>query len=142
MTISDFRSYLAKLPPWCLSILCLIAILWLTLAPKPLGDIDPPLFEGADKVVHAIMFGGLTAMLILDRVRRNHWQPVTSLFAWRAAAASALLGALIEVAQHLMGLGRGFDRLDIYADLLGACLTAQAILWWQKYNRRRHRSKH
>lgn len=139
--MSNLRSLLAKLPPWCLSIVCLLAILWLTLAPKPLGDLDPPLFEGADKVVHAIMFGGLTAMLILDRVRRNRWYPASSLFIWSAATASALLGIIIEVAQHLMGLGRGFDRFDIYADIDGAVLTALAVLWWQRRQRKHRQSR-
>lgn len=83
------------------------------------------------------MFGGLTAMLILDRVRRDRWHPASSRFVWSASAASALLGILIEVAQHLMGLGRGFDRFDIYADIDGAFLTALAVLWWQRRQRRR-----
>ncbi len=138
--MSKLRSILTKLPPWCLSVLCLLAILWLTLAPKPLGDLEPPLFEGADKVVHAIMFGGMTAMLILDRIRRNNWSPASSTFVWNAAFASALLGVLIEVAQHLMGLGRGFDKYDIYADFDGACLTALIVLWWQHRQRKHRRS--
>ena len=139
--MSKLRSLLTKLPPWCLSILCLSAILWLTLAPKPLGDLEPPLFEGADKLAHAIMFGGLTAMLILDRVRRDRWHPASTDFVWNAAIASALLGILIEVAQHLMGLGRGFDKMDIFADLDGAALTALAVLLWQRHQRRHRNSR-
>ncbi len=45
-----------------------LAILWLTLAPKPLPDSDVHWFEGADKVVHGCMFGGLFFVMGLDWV--------------------------------------------------------------------------
>ena len=45
----------------------LIAIIYLTLFPQPLGENEVHLFEGADKIVHFIMFGGLTGTFIFDR---------------------------------------------------------------------------
>lgn len=103
------------------------SILWLTLAPDPLGDDAPRLFPGADKVAHAIMFGFLTAMVLLDRQRKNGWAPVSAPSAWGAAAFSTALGVAIEVAQLMMALGRGFEVADMAADAAGAALCA--LIW-------------
>ncbi len=82
------RKQTSKLPPWILSILTVALILWLTLAPDPLGDDSPRLFPGADKVAHAIMFGFLTVVQLLDRQRRQEWKRLDSRrilhFAWHS----------------------------------------------------------
>lgn len=122
--MTDFFS---KLPPWLFTIITVMAILWLTLAPKPLGDEAPMLFEGADKVVHAIMFGGLTAMILLDWQRKNRWQRITWMFALIVAAVSSIFGIIIEFAQLGMHMGRGFEQADILADTIGA--FAFALIW-------------
>ena len=44
--------FLISLPPCIFSVVCIIAVLYLTLVPRPLPDMDIPLFPGADKVVH------------------------------------------------------------------------------------------
>lgn len=123
------KKWLSKLPGWSLSIATLVAILWLTLAPEPVGDVDIPLFPGADKVVHAIMFGGLTLMLLLDRKRRDWTQRVPRLFIPAAALLSSAIGLLVEFAQGWMGLGRSFDMMDFPADSAGAVVAA--ILWFR-----------
>ena len=51
--------FLISLPPCIFSVVCIIAVLYLTLVPRPLPDMDIPLFPGADKVVHAIMMMGV-----------------------------------------------------------------------------------
>ena len=126
------------IPAGLLSLLVLSAILWLTLAPQPLPDNDLPLFPGADKVVHALMFGGLYFILALDlamwRLTRRggecrkapavgkpkllpaSWAFVFALFA-------CLFGGGIELAQGAMGMGRGCDILDFYADVGGVLLS-------------------
>lgn len=94
-------------------------ILYLTLLPQPLGDEEIPLFEGADKVVHFIMFGGLTGTYIFDRWRTG--KPVRMKGALLTALISALLGILVEYLQSAMGLGRtGNDIYDALANTLGA----------------------
>ena len=44
----------------------LAAVLWLTLAPQPLPDLDVPPFDGLDKVMHAVMMGGLAGAFMFD----------------------------------------------------------------------------
>lgn len=106
----------------------LIAVLYLTLLPQPLGEEEIFLFEGADKVVHFIMFGGLTGTFIFDRFRIG--RALTMRSALICALLSALLGATVEYLQWAMQLGRaGNDIYDALANTLGA-FTAVPICYW------------
>lgn len=118
----------SRLPVGAFSALALSLLLWLTLAPKPLGDTSLRLFPGADKVVHGVMFGGVLFALCFDMGLRQ-WKrrlPV----AWPAATLAGLwlfvtlLGGLIELLQQAMGIGRGAEWLDFAADALGALVSA------------------
>lgn len=121
------RRGLSILPAWMLSIVTLLAILWLTLAPKPLGENPPPLFPGADKLAHGIMFGGFTFLILLDWQRKHGWKETGWVFAFLSATLSAALGILVEFAQANMGLGRGFEYGDMIADTVGAYFFA--FIW-------------
>lgn len=127
-SLDNIKRLLAQLPPWLLTALCTAAILWLTLAPDPVGDMHVPLFPGADKVVHAVMFGGLTAMLALDYTRRRHWRGVGVTRLALYALGASLLGVAVEFAQRDMHLGRSFDIADIAADCTGALIAASLCL--------------
>ncbi len=115
-----------KIPPYLPSTLVTAIILYLTLAPAPLPDTGLPLFPGADKLVHAAMFGALAYLLIADTARSRHSTPhaVTALF---ICIAVALFGGAIELLQKAMNLGRGAEWLDFLSDALGAFLAW--ILW-------------
>ena len=128
-----FRKFLSGLPQFLFTGIVVIAILWLTLAPRPLGENPPPLFPGADKLAHAIMFGGLASMILLDWQRSHRWKKVSTVFAIFAAILSSLFGISIEYIQAAMHLGRGFEYTDMLADTIGAFLAA--ILWivFQKF---------
>ncbi|MCH5223544.1 MAG: VanZ family protein [Muribaculaceae bacterium] len=121
------RSFLSGLPPWLFSTLTIIAILWLTLAPKPLGEKPPPLFPGADKIAHGIMFGGLTAMLLLDWQRKHDWKPTINSRIWIDALSCGMFGILIEYLQDFLQMGRGFEYADMIADCAGALIIG---LFW------------
>ena len=121
------RQCLSKWPPLVFTVITLGAILWLTLIPDPLGDDMPPLFPGADKIVHAIMFGGLTVMMLFDFQRKSEWRPTSWHIALAAAFFSLLIGVGVEIAQLTMDLGRGFEYADMAADAAGAFLFA--ICW-------------
>ena len=121
------RGVLSRIPQWAFTTVTVLAIIWLTLVPDPLGDDSPHLFPGADKVVHALMFGGLTSMILLDLQRRSEWRPVGKGVVWMAALTAASFGILIEFLQLWMGLGRGFEIADMVADTAGSAIVA--ILW-------------
>jgi VanZ family protein len=118
---------LAQLPPQLLTVITVALILWLTLVPHPLGDEELPIFPGADKIVHAIMFGWLTLMILLDRQRRRDWRRLGNPVIWVAAIIPSLFGILIEYLQWGMALGRGFEIADMLADTAGAFIAS--TLW-------------
>ncbi len=125
--MEKIRNVFNSIPPWLPTALTVALILWLTLAPDPLGDNKPMLFEGADKIVHAIMFGFLAAVILLDRQRSIRWRRVSTGTAVVAAVVSTLLGIVVEVAQLKMGLGRGFEIADMISDAAGAAIAA--FIW-------------
>lgn len=111
------------MPPWTLTGFCLAAILWLTLASKPLGDNEIELFPHADKVAHAIMFGGFTFCILIDWIRKRGWRRC----GWKVAVAACVisigLGILTEFLQQSMQAGRSGDPLDLLADSIGSILV-------------------
>lgn len=121
------------MPAWTFSVLTLLAIFWFMLAPKPLGDEPPPLFPGADKIAHGIMFGGFVAMMLLDWQRKHNWHLVWWQRAFTCAILSSVLGILIEYAQMEMGLGRELEYEDMIADSAGAFLVSAFWLDFQRY---------
>lgn len=118
--ITRLKTLLLRIPRWLLSAVCLAAVLYLTLAPKPLPDTEMPLWEHTDKIVHALMFGGLCFCLGLDI-----WRGKRGLLPYRLllAIGVGLFGGLIELLQNAMHLGRGGDWADFAADCAGSLLA-------------------
>ena len=131
--MKDMKRYLSRLPAWFFSCLTFLAIIWLTLAPKPLGEKPPPLFPGADKLAHGIMFGGLTAMMLLDWQRKHEWKDIGPGRDILYAVGVSMFGVLIEIMQAVMDLGRGFEYSDIVADTIGSFFFASIFLFSQKF---------
>lgn len=131
--MDKIRNVLSRFPGWLFTVLTILLILWLTLTPDPLGEDAPSLFPGADKLVHAIMFGFLTTMIMLDRQRRNHWRELGEKFIISSAIISTLFGILIEVLQLEMDMGRGFEVADMAADAIGSFLCAWGWKVFQRY---------
>lgn len=119
---------LSRLPRGLFSILCLGAILWLTLSPHPLGDNDIELFPGADKLCHAIMFGGFAWTLLFDRQRKRDWQIPSLKRILLTFIQASLLGLLIEYLQEGLNLGRTFEWSDFIADSSGALIFSISYL--------------
>lgn len=114
------RNLISRIPTGVMSGVTVAIILWLTLAPHPVGEMDFPLFAGADKVVHGIIFAFLTFIILLDTMKQRKWQMLTLTTIAVVAFACALFGIGIELLQRTMGLGRTFEMLDILADTGGA----------------------
>lgn len=115
------------IPAGILTAVVFAAILWLTLAPHPLGAREIPLFTGADKVAHILMFAALELCVLTDiRKLRPGRAPRLPLIA-ATVAGCILLGVGIEILQRAMGLGRSFEVWDIIADAFGS--VAVAAIW-------------
>lgn len=125
--MNRIKGLLDRIPTGLLTGATLLLILWLTLAPHPTGDMEIELFPGADKVIHALMFGFLTFTACEETMKSRRWQPLAMPLMLTIAAAASCIGIGIEFAQQAMGLGRSMESLDIVADTAGAFLAA--LLW-------------
>ncbi len=111
------------------SAIVVAVILYATLASDPTGDMSLMLFPYCDKLIHAIMFGGLTGALMFDFYR--HGRPLTRHLKLAVAAGVAIFGLLDECAQALLTDVRSGDAFDWLADVVGvmvACLTAPPVI--------------
>jgi VanZ family protein len=121
---------LMRLPQWLLTTVTVAAVLYLTLVPRPLPDMEMPMWEHTDKVVHALMMLGVLWAANIDIMRRNRirWCRMRlSSMVWLAVAVMAFGGA-IELAQAAMQMGRGAEWADFAADCTGAVVAAM-ISW-------------
>lgn len=117
---------MSRVPRWLMSVVVIAAIAYLTLVPSPLPEPPTPLFDGADKVVHGLMFLVLAWCLNRDLSRQKSLVTAAAAFALATA-----YGGLIEILQGAMQLGRSADILDFAADVAGAA-TGSLISYFTK----------
>lgn len=110
---------LDRIPRFLTSAVVTAGVLYLTLAPRPFGSVRIPLFEGADKVVHFMMFFVMAFAYHFDFRRGKKPVDEARLMGWIFVSLSAF-GGLIELAQWKMRMGRSGDWYDLLADIAGA----------------------
>ena len=110
---------LDRIPRFLTSAVVTAGVLYLTLAPRPVGSVRIPLFEGADKVVHFMMFFAMAFAYHFDFRRGKKPVDEARLMGWIFVSLSAF-GGLIELAQWKMRMGRSGDWYDLLADIAGA----------------------
>lgn len=110
---------LDRIPRFLTSAVVTAGVLYLTLAPRPFGSVRIPLFKGADKVVHFMMFFAMAFAYHFDFRRGKKPVDEARLMGWIFVSLSAF-GGLIELAQWKMRMGRSGDWYDLLADIAGA----------------------
>lgn len=110
---------LDRIPRFLTSAVVTAGVLYLTLAPRPFGSVRIPLVEGADKVVHFMMFFAMAFAYHFDFRRGKKPVDEARLMGWIFVSLSAF-GGLIELAQWKMRMGRSGDWYDLLADIAGA----------------------
>lgn len=95
---------------WTGGVVLLLAATVVCLVP---GHDLPASFELNDKVSHMVGHGALAAYFT-GLVPRRRW--------WMIFLGLLIFGAVIEVAQHFMHVGRNGDPRDLLANSVGACL--------------------
>ena len=110
---------LDRIPRFLTSAVVTAGVLYLTLAPRPFGSVRIPLFEGADKAVHFMMFFAMAFAYHFDFRRGKKPVDEARLMGWIFVSLSAF-GGLIELAQWKMRMGRSGDWYDLLADIAGA----------------------
>lgn len=110
---------LDRIPRFLTSAVVTAGVLYMTLAPRPFGSVRIPLFEGADNVVHFMMFFAMAFAYHFDFRRGKKPVDEARLMGWIFVSLSAF-GGLIELAQWKMRMGRSGDWYDLLADIAGA----------------------
>ena len=105
------------------SILTLGVVLYATLSADPLEDQTLPPIPHIDKLIHAVMMGGLYGAVIFDHQRADKSHAVRIRFRLLLAGAIAVFCIIDEIAQSSMGLGRSGDPLDLIADWIGIAVA-------------------
>jgi VanZ family protein len=108
-------------------LLCLIyffIIIFLSLLP-PSQFPEIPLFPGADKLIHFLMYTGL-GWLVMWAFYKKHLTKTTRLLLFFSVP---VWGALMELMQLFMHQGRSFSWFDILANLVGAILGVVVFKW-------------
>jgi VanZ family protein len=100
----------------------------------PLKSLPGPDFEFADKVWHAVAFGGLAGLLSRAFV---HFGRSGLLAAREASLIAITLGGLLEVLQSFTAY-RSADWADLAADTFGVAL-AYGVLCWLNAAATRHK---
>ncbi|HTO38391.1 MAG TPA: VanZ family protein [Brumimicrobium sp.] len=101
------------------SILWTILIIILSLAPSSDLDLVDFKFEGADKIVHFVMYTLLSLFWSIGLKRQN-----VSKFLYRRAFLISVFGSfflsfILELLQEFFTLSRNFDALDLIANGIG-----------------------
>lgn len=98
-----------------------------------------PAVPGLDKLVHAALYGALTALISVGMYRSDRdWSLLYLFFAPPLLAAS--YGAALEAYQYFLPY-RSYDPWDIAANGVGAALT-QLLLFTAMYLARKKRRVH
>lgn len=105
------------------TLIVLTVILYGTLSSDPIGADSLPLFPHADKLIHAIMMGGLFSAIIFDIQRADRSRRVTIHTMLIVAIVIMIFGGLVEVLQMTMNSGRSAELLDLLADWLGVWIA-------------------
>ena len=96
-------------------------ILYATLNSDPMGADQLPAIPHIDKLIHAVMFGGLFSAIAFDRYRAGLSIGTKPLLVIAIICAGA--GALDEFGQEAMHNGRSADIVELVADCTGIAVA-------------------
>lgn len=106
------------------SALVVLVIIYATWLPQPLPDSDMPSIPHIDKLIHAVMMGGLAAALMFDYYRSSPHRRLTFRHIVRFTLIAAAFSVIDEFVQGILPIGRPSDTLDLLADWLGCIIAA------------------
>lgn len=108
---------------WWPTLLVVLVILYATWVPHPLPDDDIPPIPNIDKLIHAVMMGGLAGALMFDYYRSSAVAKLSARIIVLFTAVAMGFSVIDEVVQGLLPINRPSDPLDLVADWIG-CLVA------------------
>lgn len=111
-----------RIPKGLMSILIVMIISYLSLDKDPFDVNKVRLFEGADKVVHCIMYWVMTLVFMVDWAKFRYPKKITVSSMWVCAVVAFAFSLLMEYLQDAMNLGRAASVNDVIANFIGTIL--------------------
>lgn len=124
------KKFLKAIPTGIPSLLALALLSYLSLAPDPFDVNEIPMFAGADKLVHIIMYCGTTLAFLFDYTKHRLPHHTKLNIELALTATAMVIGIVMEILQLVMRMGRSFDFHDMAANCIGAALAMAAAHYW------------
>lgn len=105
------------------TLIVLGVIFYATLSSDPLGADDIPPIPHIDKLIHAIMMGGLLSAIVFDMQRADKSIIVSQRTIVIIAIAVMAFSILDEICQSAMDNGRSGELYDLAADWVGVWVS-------------------
>ncbi|MGN0209674.1 MAG: VanZ family protein [Muribaculaceae bacterium] len=105
------------------SLLTMMVVLYATWLPSDIQPDNLPPIPHLDKLIHAVMLGGLCGAVIFDCKRLDRATRLTRHTVWRAVIAVAVFAVVDEVVQGLLPIDRPSDYVDLLADWVGIVIA-------------------
>lgn len=117
------------------SFFVLMCILYLSFAP-PSAFKKIPTFDNEDKIIHFLMYAGLTAVLIYDFRNHKKGNNLRSSFVLACLLFPSILGGLIEILQPTIFPPRTGSYGDFFADVIGVFAGWIFMYGWSKVTKK------
>lgn len=118
-------------PPAIVAII--IFYLCCLIAPKDVPEIDFFLFIPTDKIVHFLMYFGLSGVASFNYIYDKRGKIIILKLILFALLVPIIYGGLIEILQSKYFPGRTGDWYDFWADALGAIASLPFSFWFRRF---------
>jgi len=105
------------------TMVCVAVVLYATLTADPMDGTDLSFIPYFDKVIHAVMFGGLAGAAAFDWQRAHRDRSVAGRVMAVICLLCAVFGGLDEIAQATITDVRSGDFFDLAADIIGIAVA-------------------
>lgn len=120
-------TYIKRYP---FSISIILVVTYLSLFRPPQIATALPLFEGADKLVHFLMYGGISFTLWFEFLLNRRREVLPMWHGWIGAVCCPILfSGGMELAQTYFTTYRSGDWLDLAFNIIGVFLATGFALW-------------
>lgn len=113
------KKFINKIPSGLLSLITFVVIIYVSLDNNPFEINQVQLFEGADKIIHALMYGFLVMVMIYESSKFLYFEEPDFISYILLIMMSFLFSVSMELLQEIMEIGRHMDIYDIIANLSG-----------------------
>lgn len=116
------------------SLLVVAVIFYLSVMKQPSNE-KLVLFEGIDKVVHFMMYFGLSSMLWIEHLLKYKGNYRPSHLFWGAVILPVAWGGMMELAQGFFTDDRSCELMDFMANTSGVVFASACFVLFLKFYR-------